>query len=67
MGRMNLPPRSAMGIILEIDRHLRDIQPTPRTGIARQLHDIALMMKRRSFVVLISDLLDDPKGVAKGF
>src|SRR5210317_715646 len=38
--RAYLPPRSAMGIILEIDRHLRDIEPVPRTSIAKQLHDI---------------------------
>ena len=46
--RAYLPPRSAMGVILEIDRLLREAKPVPRTGIAKQLHDIALMMKRRS-------------------
>lgn len=64
--RTYFPPRSAMGIILEIDRHLRDIKPTPKTSIARQLHDIALMMKRRSFVILISDLLADVEDVLGG-
>ncbi|MEN8772444.1 MAG: DUF58 domain-containing protein, partial [Akkermansiaceae bacterium] len=55
--RAYLPPRSAMGIILEIDRLLKDIKPTPKTSLAKQLHDIAHMMKRRSVVVVISDLL----------
>lgn len=64
--RAYLPPRSAMGIILEIDRLLRDIKPTPRTSIAKQLQDIALMMKRRSFVVLISDLLTDVEDLLSG-
>jgi uncharacterized protein (DUF58 family) len=64
--RTYFPPRSAMGIILEIDRHLREIRPTPKTSIARQLHDIALMMKRRSFVILISDLLADVDDVLGG-
>ena len=64
--RAYLPPRSAMGIILEIDRLLRGITPTPRNSIAKQLHDIALLMKRRSFVILISDLLADVDDVLAG-
>ena len=64
--RAYLPPRSSMGIILQIDRLLRDIEPTPRTSIAKQLHDIALMMKRRSIVVLISDLLSDVDDILAG-
>ncbi|MEO2036445.1 MAG: DUF58 domain-containing protein, partial [Planctomycetaceae bacterium] len=32
--RAHLPPRSTMGIILQIDQLLRDIKPTPRTSIA---------------------------------
>lgn len=64
--RAYLPPRSAMGIILEIDKLLREVKPTPRSGIARQLHDTALLMKRRSFVVLISDLLADVDDILAG-
>ena len=64
--RAYLPPRSAMGVILQIDQLLRDIKPTPKTSIAKQLHDIALMMKRRSFVVLISDLFSDVDDILAG-
>lgn len=64
--REYLPPRSTMGIILQIDRLLRDIKPTPRNSIAQQLHDIALMMKRRSVVVLISDLLSEVDDILAG-
>ena len=64
--RAYLPPRSAMGIILEIDKLLRDIKLTPRTRIAKHLHDIALMMKRRSMVVLISDLFSDVDDILAG-
>ncbi|MDH3582583.1 MAG: DUF58 domain-containing protein [Phycisphaerae bacterium] len=64
--RAYLPPRSAMGIILQIDQLLRDIKPVPRSSIAKQLHDIALMMKRRSFVVVISDLLSDADDILAG-
>ena len=55
-----------MSIILQIDKHLRDIKPTPRTSVAKQLHDIALLMKRRSFVILISDLFADVDDIMKG-
>jgi uncharacterized protein (DUF58 family) len=64
--RAYLPPRSAMGIILQIDQLLRDIRPVPRTSIAKQLHDIALMMKRRSIVVVISDLFSDVDDILAG-
>jgi len=64
--RAYLPPRSAMGIILEIDRLLRDIKPTPRNSIAKQLHDTALLMKRRSFVILVSDLLAEVDDILTG-
>ena len=64
--RAYLPPRSAMGVILQIDRLLRDIEPAPKTGIAKQLHDIALVMNRRSFVILISDLFGEVDDILAG-
>jgi uncharacterized protein (DUF58 family) len=64
--RAYLPPRSSMNIIMEIDRLLRDIKPTPRTSIAKQLHDITLMIKRRSLVVLVSDLFSDVDDILAG-
>lgn len=64
--RAYMPPRSSMSVILEIDRMLRVTKPIPKTTIAKQLHDIALLMKRRSFVVLISDLFSDVDDVMAG-
>jgi len=64
--RAYLPPRSAMGIILQIDRLLREINSEPKNTIARQLHDTALMMKRRSFVVVISDFFADVEDLMAG-
>ena len=64
--RTYLPPRSAMSVILDIDRSLREVRSLPRTSIATQLRDIALMMKRRSFVVLISDLFSEVDEVLAG-
>ena len=64
--RAYLPPRSTMGILLRIDQLLRGAKPTPKTAIAKQLHDIALMMKRRSFVIVLSDFLSDVDDVLAG-
>lgn len=64
--RSHLPPRSSMGVILQIDQLLQEIESTPRTNIAKQLHDIAMMIKRRSFVVVISDLLSDVEDILGG-
>ncbi len=64
--RSYMPPRSSMSVILEIDRMLRVTKPIPKTTIAKQLHDIAMMMKRRSFVVLISDLFSDVDDIMAG-
>lgn len=64
--RTYMPPRSTMGVILEIDRMLRVTKPVPKTTIAKQLHDIALLMRRRSFVVLISDLFSDVDDIMAG-
>ena len=64
--RAYLPPRSTMGILLQIDRLLRETKSVPRTTLAKQLHDVALMMKRRSFVIVISDFFADVEDVLAG-
>ena len=64
--RAYLPPRSTMGILVHIDRLLRETKSLPKTTIAKQLNDIAMMMKRRSFVIVISDFLADVDDVIKG-
>ena len=64
--RAYLPPRSTMGVLLQIDRLLSETKPTPKTAIAKQLHDVALMMKRRSFVIVLSDFLSDVDDVLAG-
>jgi uncharacterized protein (DUF58 family) len=64
--RAHLPPRSAMSIILQIEKILKEITPTPKTSIAKQLNNIALQIKRRSFVILISDLFSDVGDIMRG-
>lgn len=61
-----LPPRSNMGILAHIDRMLREAKSVPRTTLSKQLHDVAIMMKRRSFVVVISDFFADVDDVLPG-
>jgi hypothetical protein len=55
-----------MSIILQIERILKDIKPTPKKSIAKQLLDTAMMIKRRSFVILVSDLLTDVDDIMQG-
>jgi uncharacterized protein (DUF58 family) len=64
--RAYLPPRSALSIILRIEKILKEITPTPKTSIAEQLNNIALQIKRRSFVILISDLFSDVGDIMRG-
>lgn len=64
--RVHLPPRSAMGVLVQIERLLRDAQAAPKNTIAKQLHDAALMMNRRSFVIVISDCLAEAEDVLAG-
>ena len=64
--RSYFPPRSNMNIILEIDQVLRNTEPLTKTSISQQLSDIAMMLKRRSFVVLVSDLFSDVEDIKKG-
>jgi uncharacterized protein (DUF58 family) len=64
--RAYMPPRSTMGMIVELEHMLRDIKPAPKSTIAKQLHDVALQIKRRSLVVVISDLLADVDDIMRG-
>ena len=64
--RAYLPPRSTMGILLQMDQLLKGTKPTPKTAIAKQLHDVALLLKRRSFVIVISDFLSEVEDVLAG-
>ncbi len=61
-----LPPRSTMSILMHIDRMLREAKSVPRTTLSKQLHDTALMIKRRSFVIVISDFFADVDDVLAG-
>jgi uncharacterized protein (DUF58 family) len=64
--RRFVPPSSAPGIVATIDAALADARPEPRTDIAAILHEFARRIKRRSFVVLFSDLFGSVEACAAG-
>ncbi len=58
-----IPPRSRrghLGVLMEV---LAGIEPAGTGGIAAALADFAPRVTRRSLVVLISDLLEDPEAI----
>lgn len=64
--RAYLPPRSTMGILVQMDRLLRETKSIPRTTLAKQLHDVAYLMKRRGFVIVISDFFAEVEEIMSG-
>jgi len=56
-----LEPKAAPGHLLSICQVLEFAQPSGRTHLAATLNELAGRLKRRSLVVLISDLLDEPE------
>ncbi len=61
--RAQLPPRASPGHILSICRTLQEATPGGRTDLATVITQFAARLKRRSLLILISDLLDDPQQV----
>lgn len=64
--RAYFPPRSTMGILVEIEKALKEIQSLPKDSLSKQLHDTAMQLKRRSFVIVISDLFSDLDDLMQG-
>lgn len=54
--RSFVPPASRQGIIGTIDAKLAEAQPEPRTDVSAIIHEFAQRIKRRSFIMLFSDL-----------
>jgi len=55
-------PRQLHLLLAELDR----AEASAETDVGVVLHELALRVKRRGLVILISDLLDDPKRVLPG-
>jgi uncharacterized protein (DUF58 family) len=64
--RFRLPAAGRPGHLHALLLALERIQPGLRSNVGRPLHQLAEALLKRSLVVLISDLLDDPAPVIKG-
>jgi len=61
-----LPPKAYRGYLAQIFRVLAELQPQEGTRLLENLHKAAETIRKRSLIILISDLLDDPGKVIEG-
>src|SRR5215208_1607170 len=61
-----MPARARSGHLHSLMLALEKMQAGTRSDVARPLRQLAEALTKRSLVVLISDLLDDPEPVIKG-
>jgi uncharacterized protein (DUF58 family) len=61
-----IPPRKASGHFLTILQQMQRAEIGRPTAMGKPLHQLAEFQRRRGFVVLISDLLDDPDAIVDG-
>lgn len=61
-----LPPKAYRAYLGQIFRVLAELEPQDSTRLLENLHQIAQSLRKRSLVILISDLLDDPGSVIEG-
>ena len=64
--RFRLPASSRPGHLHALLLALERLQPGQRSNVGRPLHQLADALLKRSLVVVISDLLDEPEPVIKG-
>lgn len=64
--RFRLPAGGRPGHLHALLLALERLQPGLRSNVGRPLHQLAEALLKRSLVVLITDLLDDPEPVIKG-
>jgi len=56
----SFPPKAIRSYTAQLFSALIDLQAEDRTDVLAPLHQIAELIRKRSLVILISDLLDDP-------
>ncbi|MBM4403469.1 MAG: DUF58 domain-containing protein, partial [Candidatus Cloacimonetes bacterium] len=61
-----LLPKAFRSYLPQIFRVLLEVQPNQQTAIQPVLHKIAESLRKRSLVILISDLLDEPEKILSG-
>ncbi len=64
--RRYIEPSSRSSVVRNMAIELEKVEGQPRTNIATLLHEFAGRIKRRGFVILISDLLDNVDDFMKG-
>jgi uncharacterized protein (DUF58 family) len=64
--RRFLPPRATRVGMLNLLEALEGVEPSGPTRAGEALHRIAERIRRKSLLVVLSDLLDDPVSVRKG-
>jgi len=61
-----IPPKASRDHLHAILKVLEDTTPKGETSTAAVLRDLAASLKKRKLIILISDLLDDPRAVSQG-
>lgn len=56
--RSYIEPKCAMSVVRNIALELEKVKPEPRTDITAILHEFAIRLPRRGFVILFSDMFD---------
>ncbi|MDP6380697.1 MAG: DUF58 domain-containing protein [Phycisphaerae bacterium] len=63
--RLHIPPGGSPSHLNQLCDRLERLEPGTRTDISKTFHDLAEMIKRRGLIIIISDLYDDEREVAR--
>lgn len=61
-----LPPKAFRGYLPQLFKALAELQPKDSTRLLDNLHKAAESIRKRSLIILISDLLDEPSAIIEG-
>jgi len=61
------PPKTNQAFVAGIYKKLYELTPEKKTNSIQVLHKIAEKIKKRSLIIIISDLLDDAEELIRGF
>lgn len=64
--RKNIPPRSSPIHLKNMLTVLEEVKTTEKTNVAETLHKLAESIVKRSLIIVVSDLFDDPEAIMKG-
>jgi len=61
-----LPPKAYRSYLAQVFRVLAELEPRDSTQLLENLHKAAESIRKRSLIILISDLLDEPQKIIEG-